>query len=191
MREKARERKNKRKKIPKEISQDILKRVFENVFKAICIMIYFIIINFANKSANKELIIMELKIFASAFFVFGIVILEIAYKKDKGNIYIAAIELLVMAFHSLSIMHVITFYKYNFFIYLVASSYVFAIYFVFKSIFIYTKGRKQYLDGLSDISEIVKKDGPAIKEAKKRNVEKETNIEKTKKSAKKEENKND
>lgn len=166
-------KKTKEKKLPKEISQEILKKMFRNLLKAVGIMFYFMILNLAYSNMKQERLINDIEIFAGAFLVVGIVFLEKAYKKDNGNIAITGIEFLVLSLHSLSIMHVITLFQYDFRFYLLTSSYVFSIYYVLKAIILYTKGRKEYLNSLSDISEIVKKEEPVIKEAKKRNVEEE------------------
>ena len=69
-------------------------------------------------------------------------------------------------------MHVIKLFQYDFRFYLLTSSYVFSIYYVLKAIVLYTKGRKDYYNSLSDISEIVKKEEPIKKEAKKNEVSK-------------------
>lgn len=163
--------KTKKNKIPKEISQEILKKIFYNLLRAIGVMIYFVILNLAYVNIKQEKLVGDIEVFAGAFLVAGIYMMEKAYKRDSGEKAITAIELLVLALHSLSIMHIITFYKYDFRFYLLTSSYVFSIYYVFKSIVMYTKGRKEYLNSLSDISEIVKKEEPIKKEAKKRNKE--------------------
>lgn len=163
--------KTKKNKIPKEISQEILKKIFYNLLRAIGVMIYFVILNLAYVNIKQEKLVGDIEVFAGAFLVVGIYMLESAYKKDSGEKAITAIELLVLSLHSLSIMHIITFYKYDFRFYLLTSSYVFSIYYVFKSTVMYTKGRKEYLNSLSDISEIVKKEEPIKKEAKKRNKE--------------------
>ena len=159
----------KAKKLPKEISQEILKKMFKDLLKAVCIMLYFIILNLAYSTIKQERLVGDIEIFAGAFLVVGIVFLERAYKKDSGSIALTGIEFLVLSLHSLSIMHIITLFKYDFRFYLLTSSYIFSIYYVLKAILLYTKGRKAYLDSLSDISEIVKKDEPIKKEAKKRN----------------------
>ena len=112
--------------------------------------------------------------------------LEKAYKKDSGKDAISAIELLFLSIHSLSIMHVVTVFKYDFRYYLLTSSYIFSAYYILKSIILYTKEKKQYLDSLSDISEIVKKDEPIKKEAKKKSEK----IEETKTSEKENDIKN-
>lgn len=163
--------KTKKNKIPKEISQEILKKIFYNLLRAIGVMVYFVILNLAYVNIKQEKLVGDIEVFAGAFLVAGIYMMEKAYKRDSGEKAITAIELLVLALHSLSIMHIITFYKYDFRFYLLTSSYVFSIYYVFKSIVMYTKGRKEYLNSLSDISEIVKKEEPIKKEAKKRNKE--------------------
>lgn len=178
------DKKSKKEKLPKEISQEILKKMFENLLRAIGIMLYFIILNLAYSTMKKERLIGDIKVFAGAFLVAGIIFLEKAYKKDNGSIAVNGIECMVLSLHSLSIMHVITLFKYNFMLYLLTSSYIFSIYYVLKAIVLYTKGRREYLNSLSDISEIVKKDNPVVKEAKKKNEKEETKnrIEDTEKS---------
>ena len=144
-----------------------MKVIFKNLLKAIGIMCYFIILNFAYTRMNLDRLINDIEVFSGIFLVLGLVFLERAYKKDDGKIAISGIELLCLSMHSLSINHVITFYKYDFRLYLLTSSYIFAIYYVLKSIVIYTKEKRKYLKDLSDISEIVKEE-PIKKEAKKR-----------------------
>lgn len=156
------------KKLPKEISQEILKKIFKNLLIAVGIMCYFIILNLAYSNMKQERLLGDIEVFAGVFLVTGIALLEIAYKKDNDSIAVTAIEVLILSLHSLSIMHVISLLKYDFRIYLLTSSYVFSIYYVLKSIILYTKGRKEYLNSFSDISEIVKKEEPIKKEAKKK-----------------------
>ena len=158
----------KKNKIPKEISQEILKKMFGNLLRAILIMFYFIILNLAYSTMQSERLVGDIEVFAGAFLVVGIIFLERAYKKDDGSMGITGVEFLFVSLHSLSIMHVITLLKYDFRFYLLTSSYIFSIYYVLKAIILYTKGRKDYLNSLSDISEIVKKEKPIKKEAKKR-----------------------
>ena len=141
--------------------------IFKNILKAIGIMGYFIVLNFAYARMNTERLMNDIEVFAGIFLVLGIIFLERAYKKDDGKTAFSGIELLCLSMHSLSINHIITFYQYDFRLYLLTSSYIFAIYYVLKSIVIYTKEKRKYLKNLSDISEIVKEE-PIKKEAKKR-----------------------
>ncbi len=192
----------KEKKIPKEISQEILKKIFKNLLKGIALMLYFIVLNIAYINMKQERLIEDIKIFAGTFLVMGIIMLERAYKTEKFDTTLTAIEFMCISIHSLTIMHVITMFKYDFRHYLLTSSYIFSIYYVLKSIILYTKEKRNYLKSFSDISEIVKKDEPLKKEAKKKNgddeedkkeVEKEKSenkkVEKIAKSQKKNKNK--
>ena len=161
------ERKNK--KIPKEISQEILKKIFFNLIIAIGIMIYFAILNYSYDKINQDNLVNIIEICSGVLLLICLILFEVSYKKDSGTLAITAIEFLVLTFHSLLIIHIITRYEYQFQFYILTSSYTIATYYVLKSIILYTKGRKEYLKGLSDISEIVKKEEPVKKEAKKQN----------------------
>lgn len=144
------------------------KELFINISIAIAIMIYFIFINLGYTNIATNILEIDLKVFALLFLGIAIFIFEIAYKKDNGILSIYGIETLILASYTLSIMHVVTICNFYFKYYILASSYIFAIYYVLKDIIIYTRERKKYLNSLSDIAEIVKKDEPNKKEAKKR-----------------------
>ena len=146
-----------------------MKKIGKNLSRALCIIIYFIILFFAYTRMNLDRLAQDIQVFSGAFLVLGILALEKAYKKDSGEVAITGIELLVLSIHSLSIMHMITLLKYDFKSYMLISSWIVVIYYVLKVIIIYTKDKKEYLKGLSDISKIVKEDEPIKKEAKKRN----------------------
>ena len=153
-----------------------MKKILKNLLIAIGIISYFMILVLANSRINTERLVNDIKVFSGAFLVIAIILLEKAYKKDSGNIAITSIELLVLAFHSLSIMHMVNIFKCDLKLYLIISSVIVASYYIIKGIVIYTKDRKEYLRGLSDISEIVKEDEPIKKEAKKRNPQKQEKV---------------
>lgn len=170
-----------------------MKKIGKNLSRALCIIIYFIILFFAYTRMNLDRLAQDIQVFSGAFLVLGILALEKAYKKDSGEVAITGIELLVLSIHSLSIMHMITLLKYDFKSYMLISSGIVVIYYVLKVIIIYTKDKKEYLKGLSDISKIVKEDEPIKKEAKKRNKnekekEKTDELESTKENQSKETN---
>lgn len=146
-----------------------MKKIEKNLSRALCIIIYFIILFFAYTRMNLDRLAQDIQVFSGAFLLLGILALEKAYKKDSGEVAITGIELLALSIHSLSIMHMITLLKYDFKSYMLISSGIVVIYYVLKVIIIYTKDKKEYLKGLSDISKIVKEDEPIKKEAKKRN----------------------
>lgn len=168
-----------------------MKTIFKNLVRAILVMLYFITLNFAYTRMNLERLIGDIEVFSGVFLVLGILALEKAYKEEKGSTAITAIELMALSMHSLSIMNVITMMKYDFRTYLLTSSYIIAIYYVFKAIVIYTMEKRKALKELSDISEIVKEDEPIKKEAKKRRTAKPKKSKAIKEKSKKEVKKND
>ena len=100
--------------------------------------------------------------------IIDIILMELAFRKDDGKIAINSVEILVLAFHTLSILHVVEIQKINFISYIIISAVTFIVYFLTKLIWIQTKERKKYLNSLSDIKEIVT-NTPTKKEAKKIN----------------------
>lgn len=172
-----------------DVSEKTLNKIFWNVIKAVAIVVYFMILNIAYSKMQEARILEDTKIFAGIFLIAGLIELERAYKKDSGKIAVTALELIVLSLFTLSIIHISTLLKYDFRLYVVTFSYLFAIYYIIKAVLIYTKEKKEYLQSLSDISDIVKKDKPAKKEAKKR--EKKNKKEQVSKEIKKIENEKD
>ncbi len=141
--------------------------VYKNILIAVLIMIYFIVINSMYYKFEVAKLLTILKVLSMAILFIGIIVLEIAYRKDNGKLGINAIEILVLAYHTLSTAHIVELKKFEFANYILVSSYMFSIYFLFKSLFIYTKERRDYLNSLSDIKEIVAND-PIKKSATKK-----------------------
>ena len=175
-----------------------MKKITKDLIIAICLIAYVLILALAYTKMNIDRLSKDIQVFAGAFLVLGLLGLEKAYKSDDGKTAITAIELLVMSFYSLSIMHMISLIKCDFTNYMFFSAGAIAIYYLIKEIIIFTKQKRDDLKNLSDISEIVKKDEPIKREAKKRNKEdkieiKNNNLESKKKKVNKEklkENKN-
>ena len=151
-------------------SNKISFNVYKNILIAIIVMLYFIMINTLYYKLEDIMLLNVLKILSIVILVFGIVLLEIAYRKEKGGLGINSIETIVLAGHTLSTAHIVQLQKFEFANYILVSSYMFSIYFLFKSIIIYTKERRDYLNSLSDIKEIVSNE-PIKKTATKKGEE--------------------
>lgn len=149
-----------------------MNQIIKNLLKAVGVVCYFIVLSFAYTRMNLDRLVTDIEVFSGVFLVLGILVLEKSYKNENGSLAITGIELLVLSMHSLSIMHVIALFKCDFKTYMGISLIVAVVYYLFKGIISYTKERREYIKGLSDISEIVKEEEPVKKEAKKRNVEK-------------------
>lgn len=146
-------------------------KIFKNILYAIFILMYFVSTYIAYIKLSEEIFSRVLQGTTMILLAIAIIIFEIAYKKDSGLLAISGIEMLVLACHALAIPYVLKVFKWNLTWYVTISGYVFAIYFVFKSIVIYTSGRKEYLHSFSDVADIVKEEKPKKKEAVKRNKE--------------------
>lgn len=147
-----------------------MKTVFKNLLKACGVILYFIVLIFAYTRMDAGRLMEDIKVFSGAYLVVGILLIEKAYKNDNGKTAITGIELLALSMHSLSILQIMKIMKYDFKYYLIGSAVVITIYYLIKGIVISIKENRDYLNNLSDVAEIVKKDEPVKKEAKKRNT---------------------
>lgn len=143
-------------------------KLFKNIVVAILITIYFIFLNLGKMNIEYNIFLTDIKVFALIILGIAIIIFEKAYKENSDELALFGVEILVLACHTLSIIHVLTIFNFEFKYYILTSSYVFAIYYVLKDIIIYTIEKKKYLQSLSDIQDIVKKEKPSKKEAKKK-----------------------
>ena len=145
----------------------ILRNIFKNLAILALIILYFGFINFTYIKMEEDIITLITKIASMVLLFLSIIIFEVAYHKDSGRLAINGIEILFLAFHTLTIWHVISKRQLSFKSYLLFSVCAFSIYYILKAIIIYTKGKRDYVKSLSDIHEILNND-PVKKEAKKR-----------------------
>ena len=155
----------------KEVNEKYLKKIYLNVLKAIIIVAYFLFLNLACENVNAEYFKRGIQLCTMIFLFVAIFIFEIAYRKDDDDLAIQGIEILVLSAYTLTSQHITKKFKFDFKNYSLVASYIFSIYFILKSIVVYTKGRKEMAEDLSDIREIVKKDEPIKKEATKKKKE--------------------
>lgn len=162
----------KRENISKDIDRKASKKVFINLIIAIAIMAYFCTLSIVYKNVGFDVIVDVVKVTTMVFLAISLILLEIAYKKESRTFVIHAFEILALAIHSLTTMHITKLNNFDFNNYILISSYAFSIYYVLKTIIITTKAKKEFLNGLSDISDIVQKDEPSKKEASKKDKKK-------------------
>ena len=141
-----------------------------NILLAIFITIYFISINFIYYKISEEKIILIFKVLSMVILTSSIIIMEIAFRKSNEKLGISSIEILVLAIHTITIMHIVKLSSIKYSSYIFISAIMFIIYYIAKIIYQQTKERKEYLESLSDIKEIVK-NTPTKKEATKKSKE--------------------
>ena len=178
----------------KEVNEKYMKKIYLNILKAIIILTYFLVLNLACEKVSALYLERGIELCTMVFLIIAIGVFEMAYKKDDDDLAIQGIEILVLSAYTLTSQHITKKYNFDFKTYSLVASYIFAIYFILKCIVVYTKGRKEMAENMSDIKEIVKKEEPIKKEATKKTVEnkeenKKENKEENKKENKKEKNK--
>ena len=143
-----------KKKLPSEEIIKINSRVFQNICLAVVIMLYlnFIILGFIN--IEKSVFITDLKVFSMAILLVSIGVFEYAYKKDSGRYTINGIEVLMLSFITMILIYINIMWEGKFVYISAFFTYVFAIYYVAKSIIIYKKMKKEYF--LGEMKEIIK-----------------------------------
>lgn len=154
--------------ILKKIKQIISQNVFINLIYITLITIYFIFFNIIKKYINPDIFLIYIKITSFVFLILTILIFEKAYKDDNDAIALNGLEFLVLSIFSLLILYIPRVFKISDTTYILSGLCLFIEYYVIKNILIYTRERKEELDKLSDIKEIVK-DEPIKKETKRKN----------------------
>lgn len=138
------------------------------LIQALLFIIYFGITNLVRTSIPINNFDIYIKISYIVFIIIAILMLEIAYKKEKKSFAIYGIEFILLAVHVLLIGHNITTINNTEKLNILKTSFIWIIYYCFKALFIYTIENRRRLKQISDISEIVKEEKPTKKVAKKR-----------------------
>lgn len=142
----------KKQKLPKEEIGKINKRVFQNIFVAACIIIYFIFLNLGQMNIQGEVYVTDLKVFSMCILLLAIALIEKAYKKDDGEIAVYGIEMIVLSLVTVALIYVNLMLSTRYVFIATSISYIFAIYYLIKSIVIYFRKRKKYfVDNMKEI----------------------------------------
>ena len=155
----------------KEVDEKYLKKIYINVLKAIIVVVYFLVMNLACENMETQYFERGVQLCTMIFLFISIFFFELAYRKDEDDLAIQGIEVLILSAFTLTSKHISKKFNFDFKNYSLVASYIYAIYFVLKGIVVYTKGRREIAENLSDIREIVKKDEPIKKEATKKKKE--------------------
>ena len=152
----------------KKIKQIMSQQVVLNLIYITFITIYFIFFNIIEKYIKPDVFFIYIKASSFAFLILTILIFEKAYKEDNDTIALNGIEFLVIAIFTLLILYIPRVLEIENTTYILFGLCSFIAYYIVKNTLIYTRERKEELDKLSDIKEIVK-DEPIKKETKRKN----------------------
>lgn len=146
-----------KKQIPEVEMHKIHKKIFENILIADIVMIFFYFISLGSLNIESNVFVTDLKVFSVGLVLFSILLFERSYKKDSGNLCIHGIEVLALAIFMLFTPFIYATYFHKFHLIISAVSFLFAIYYVGKTIYLYLKMKKNYYAKKNDINEIIKK----------------------------------
>lgn len=145
-----------KKKMPKEEKKKIRKVAFRNIFVAIGIIIYFLFLSLGYINIDNNIFVTDLKVFSMCILLFAIAIIEVAYKKDNGQLAIYGIEMIVLSIASVSLIYVDLMLSSKFIVITSIISAVFALYYILKATIMYLKKKKAYF--INDMKEIIKEE---------------------------------
>ncbi|MCI8482241.1 MAG: MFS transporter [Clostridia bacterium] len=148
---------NSKKNLPEIEEQKIHKKVFENLLIANIIIAFLYIVGLGSLNIETPIFLVDLKVFSIGLIIFTIILFEISYKKENGNLCIHGIECFVLAAFMLFSNYLYSMYIKDFQSYVAVFAYMVGVYYVGKSIVVQQKMKKQYAASLSDIDEIIKK----------------------------------
>lgn len=138
--------------LPKEESNKINRYLFQNIMVAIAIIVYFIFLNLGKQNIQLNVYVTDLKVFGMCILLLAIMLLEKAYKDDSGRLAVFGIEMIVLSLTTISLIYVDLMLSSRYSVILTSISYIFAIYYLIKSVVIYLKKRKKYfVDGMKEI----------------------------------------
>jgi len=86
--------------------EELKKSAFSNCLAAIVMVFYFVLLTLAYEKMQKDVFMLDLKVFSGTFLATAILLFENAYKKDSGKRAIHAIELLAVAIVTLLLTHI-------------------------------------------------------------------------------------
>lgn len=141
--------------LSKEAKDIIIGRAVANgaIGIAICILIFTF--KLAANLLVKETAILVYNVYSIEILVLSLVLLEIAYKKDSGKWATSGMEMLVLAVFMLFSPYI--FLRFNSKI-MYPIILIIALYYIGKIIAIYITERQKYIDGISDIQDIIKRE---------------------------------
>lgn len=132
----------------------IHKKIAQNMLLGIGIICYLLFLNLGFHNIKAEIFLKDLQVFSLIAIGTTILVFEKAYKKEKGEIAIYGIELLMVSICTLISIYVKTNRQEKFTYFINGTSMVFAIYYIAKCSIIYQTMRKKALKRTRDIQKI-------------------------------------
>lgn len=134
-----------RKQLSKKEMLKINEKLFFNLAAAAVILVYFIYINYLHHHTPIEGFLRIIRLFSWGFLGITILLFEVAYHKDSGNIALISVEFLALAIASMMLLYLQAFFPDKLCSISITIAISFAVYYAIKSLVIYIKSRRAYL----------------------------------------------
>lgn len=161
--------------LPEKVKEKIRKEIYLNIVIAIIVILYFTFLISGSFGTAKITRQIDFKIFSMMLLGLAICLIEIGYKKESAKYAIFGIESLIFALYTLFFPYIIFEISGIEKVYFTTISIYIGIYYIVKSIIIYSKLKKSYNRQTSDINEIIK-DNKAREDDENENVIKKHNL---------------
>lgn len=141
-------------KMPKVELDKINSKIFPNIVLAVAVVLYLIFVILGFMNIEGSVFVTDLKVFSIALLIVSIGVFEYAYRKDSGRYAIHGIEVLLLAFITMTLIYVNLIWSSKLIGVVAIIIFAYSIYYVTKSIVIYNKMKKHYF--MNEMKEIIK-----------------------------------
>lgn len=141
-------------KMPKVELDKINSKIFPNIVLAVAVVLYLIFVILGFMNIESSVFVTDLKVFSIALLIVSIGVFEYAYRKDSGRYAIHGIEVLLLAFITMTLIYVNLIWSSKLIGVVAIIIFAYSIYYVTKSIVIYNKMKKHYF--MNEMKEIIK-----------------------------------
>lgn len=139
-------------KMPKKMRNEAIREILNNLLMIVIILVLLSIICFMDESLIKGTYANTLKAISTFLVVMSIVFFEIAYRKEKYNTFLWAVEFAVLGMIIIFIPYLSKYVQR----FIIGISVGFGIYYLTKFLLIILKKQKEFSDTKSDIKQIIK-----------------------------------
>lgn len=146
-----------RKRLPQEIKKKIRNNIVINFIIILLFTIYLTTIKILEENIPTENYLYILKTFSIIFMIVTIIMIEIAYKKNRNDLILDTIELLILTFFNMYLIYAYLIFFGQFYKVTATAEILCIMYYAIKTYIINKSIKRKYTDELSDIKTIVAK----------------------------------
>ena len=169
----------KKRELPTEVKNAINSKIFKNIIMAIIFVNILIVINVMYTSSIETAFVSVTKGIGFATILGVVIIFEAAYRKDDSELIANGIEAIVLSVFIMYIPYVYLLVNSETRMWLMLMPVCFVIYYIFKCIIIKSRIKREYLNSLSDVKEILQEEETGYLEEDSKKILKERKLKNT------------